>query len=362
MKKLKWLVPATLFLFQSCGQQEQDYVPGGGSLLSTMQVKLPVEINMANRYQINKDGSYITFETTIGGFPAIRGSLKAYQATMFYDPEDVMSSSVTLRIGSEGFTSSHDKRDAELQGENFLNTVRFPAIWFQGSEVTPTENGFDLSGTLNIKDIIRPVTVHVEKPAVMRKAMNNMDLMMVKGSFTLNRKDFGLGIEGDWASDPMFGEEIKIDFNFMGTSYTIDFLKANFVRKIDERDHAVGLIYNEVKTNGLESGLKLVETLSKSDRYKSDNWLTNLADIGWMLLVDDLGKESIRFFQLALDQNPSHLTSLLRMGDAYMVAGDYENALAHYKKEWSLAARAKFTHLPHMLQTITGGFELKNMR
>ena len=28
-------------------------------------------INMGNRYQINKDGSYIHFTTTMGGFPAI---------------------------------------------------------------------------------------------------------------------------------------------------------------------------------------------------------------------------------------------------------------------------------------------------
>lgn len=320
------------------------------------------KIDMGNRYQINKDGSYIAFKTTLAGFPVIRGAVKAYQATMFYDPEDVMRTSATIRIGSEGFTTSHDKRDAELQGEHFLNTAKFPAIWFQGNEVEPTENGFDLSGTINIKNIQKPVTIHVEKPTIMRKAMNNMDLMIAKGRFQLNRKDFDLGTTGSWASNPMLGEEIEIEFSLMGFSYTIDYLKANYVREVDGRDHAVGLIYQDVKANGLQSGIKLLETLYKDKKYKSDNWLNNLANIGWILMVDGFGKESLAFFNMALEKNPTHLSSLLRLGDAYVIAGQYEDALKHYQKERALPARGKFTHIPHMIKTLSGNFELKDMQ
>lgn len=319
-------------------------------------------VKMGNRYQINKDGSYITFKTTLAGFPVIRGSLKAYQANMFYDPEDIMSSSATIRIGSEGFTTSHDKRDAELQGEKFLNTAKFPAIWFQGFEVKLTEDGFDLSGTLNIKNINKPVTVHIEKPTIMRKAINNNDLMMVKGNLKFNRKDFDLGISGDWAANPMFGEEIAIEFNFMGFSYTIDYLKASYVKQIEGVDHAVGMVYNEVKVNGVESGLKLVETLQTDKKYKSDNWPGNLANIGWILMVDGYGKESLPFYQMALKENPDHLVSLLRLGDAYTIAGQFEDALAHYQKERALPARARFTHIPHMIKLLSGKFELADMR
>lgn len=320
------------------------------------------KIDMGDRFQINKDGSYITFKTTLAGFPVIRGSLKAYQATMFYDPEDIMNTSATIRIGSEGFTTSHDKRDVELQGENFLNTAKFPAIWFQGSQVTLTEGGFDLSGTLNIKNINKPVIVHIEKPTIMRKAMSNLDLMIVKGSLKINRKDFDLGTAGPWASNPMFGEEIEIEFSFMSTSYTIDYLKASYMRKVDGHDHAVGLVYTDVKANGVQSGLKLVERLHKDKNYKSDDWLANLANIGWILMTDGLGQESLPFYDMALKQNANHLSSLLRLGDAYTIAGQYKNALSHYNKEWSLPARAKFTHLPHMIKLLSGQFDLKNMQ
>lgn len=335
-------------------------------MLAITLISFPVlaqkNINMGNRFQINKDGSYIAFKTTMAGFPVIRGSAKAYQATMFYDPEDIMNTSATIRIDSDGLSTAHDKRDEALQGENFLNATKYPAIWFQGSEVKLTEKGFDLSGTMNIKDIVKPVTIHIEKPTIMRGAMNNMDLMMVKGNLMLNRKDFDLGTTGSWATNPMFGEEIEIEFTFMAFSYTIEYLKANYTGQTEGRDHPVGLVYNEVKTNGLESGLKLVETLAKDKQYKSDNWLSHLANIGWILMVDGFGKESLSFYHMALKANPEHLVSLLRLGDAYVIAGQYEDALSHFQKERALPARAKFTHIPHMIKLLNGEFDLKNMK
>jgi len=319
-------------------------------------------IDMNNRYQINKDGSYINFTTTMANFPVIKGSVKAYQATMFYDPEDVLSTSATIRIGTEGFTTAHDKRDEELHGENFLNTAKFPAIWFQGAAVKVTAKGFDLAGTLNIRNINKPATIHVEKPTVMRKAMNNQDLMIVKGSLTFNRKDFDLGTTGPWGSNLMLGEEIVIEFSFLGTSYTIDFLKANFVRQVEGHDHAVGLVYKEVKTNGVKSGIKLLKTLKKDGNYKSNNWQSNLANIGWILMVDGMGEESLPFYEMALKKNPDHLTSLLRLGDAYIIAGQHDKALAHFQQERALTARARFTHIPHMIKLTSGKFELTNMK
>ncbi len=353
------LITATLLL--GCGPAEE-YVPGGGSALASLQVKGPITINMGNRYQINKDNSFIKFKVGNTGQAAIEGSISAYQATMFYDANDIMSTSITLRIGSDGMTTSDSKSSSELQRENFLNTKLFPAIWFQGSEVSPTDDGFDVSGFLNIKDITRPISVHVKLPTVMTDAQSKLDVMTAQGSLTISRKEFGLGTKGEWAALPTFSDDIEIEFSLTGVSYTIGNLEAMFGTNAEEKNQAIGLVYNEVKKNGVESGLKLVESLSSEGKYKSNNWQTNLANIGWMLLVDDMGKESLPFFDRALKTNPEHLTSLLRLGDAYMVAGQYEDALAHYKKEWNLPKRARFTHLPHMIKVLGGAFELTNMR
>ncbi|MEM7298723.1 MAG: YceI family protein, partial [Bacteroidota bacterium] len=320
------------------------------------------EIDLSNQYQINKDFSYLNFSTSIAGFPVIRGAVKSYQATMYYDPENVTNSSATIRITSESFSTAHDQRDEALQGEYFLESEKFPAIWFQGSDVTVTETGLNISGNINIKEIVKPATVQIEKPTIMKKAMNNLDLMVVKGTLNLNRKDFELGTAGPFAANPMFGEEITIEFTFIGFSYTIDYLKASYVGTIEGRENPVGLVYNEVKENGVKKGLKLMEFLSKQKEYKQDNWLSHLANIGWILMVDGYGKESLPFYEKALSYNPKHLVSLLRLGDAYTIAGEYDKALEHFQNERSLPERARFTHIPQMIMALGGEFELKDMK
>ena len=320
------------------------------------------EIDLSNQFQINKDISYLNFSCTIAGHPVIRGSAKSYQATVYYDPENVENSSATIRIATDGFSTAHDKRDEFLTGEAFLATDDFPAIWFQGSEVTLTDDGFDLSGNIIIKEIVKPATVRIEKPTIMRRAMNNLDLMIVKGSMTLSRKDFELGTTGPFASNPMFGDEIQVDFTFSCFSYTIDYLTANYVGEFDGRENPVGLVYQEVKENGVKKGMKLMESLTKQKEYKQDNWLTHLANIGWILMVDGLGKESLPFYEKALEYQSDHMVSNLRLGDAYTIAGEYEKALAHFKKERMLPERARFTHIPHMIMALGGDFQLKDMK
>ncbi len=338
------------------------FLAGALIAFGAVPVLAQLEIDMGDRFQINKDGSYINFKTTLGGFPVIRGALKAYQGTIFYDPEKPENTAATIRFGADGFLTAHDKRDAQLQGEDFLDAANFPGLWFQGFETEITPGGLTLKGNLYIKNIVKPQTIQLEKPTVMRKAMNNLDLMIVKGKLALNRKDFELGTTGQWSSDPMFGEEVEIEFSFMCYSYTIDYLKAAYVKQVEGRQHAVGLIYEKVKEGGPEAGLKLVEKLSKDKEYKGDNWPTNLANIGWILMVDGYGKESLPFYQLALEKNSKHLPSLLRLGDAYTIAGDYDRALAHFEEEWSIPERARFTHIPHMIRAFSGSFELKNMK
>ncbi|MEM7186138.1 MAG: YceI family protein [Bacteroidota bacterium] len=318
-------------------------------------------IDMGDRFQINKDGSYVTFETSYHGFPIIRGSIKAYQATIFYDPDQVDKTSATIRFGAESVSTAHDKRDAELQGSAFLDSGNFPGMWFQGTEVRPTDTGFDLVGTLQIKNIAKPVTVHVEKPTVIRKAMEGRDMMMMKGSLTVDRKAFNLGAGSNY--EQLLGNEITIEFHFLCANYTIGYLQATYGQEIAPgKLHPVGLLYKEIKQNGLPAGKKKMESLVKDDFYSKGNWPSILANLGWILMTDGLADEGLEFYEMALAKKPGHLPSLLRMGDAYVIGGYYDKALGHYQKEYALKERARFTHLPHMIKLLSGTFHLTDMK
>jgi len=319
------------------------------------------KIDMGDRFQINKDGSYVTFETNYYGFPIIRGSIKAYQATIFYNPGEVERTSATIRFGSSSISTAHDKRDKELASTSFLDSDNFPGIWFQGMKTTLTSGGFDITGTLSIKDINKQVTVHIEKPTIVRKGMGGRDLMMMKGELVVNRKDFKLGMGS--SHEQMLGDEITIQFHFLCSNYTLDYLKSTYITEIaPNKEHPVGILYKDIKQNGLKSGKMKMETLVKDEFYSQGNWPSILSDLAWILMVDNMADEALEFYDMALQMKPGHLPSLLRMGDAYVIGGHHDKALKHYKAEYDLQERARFTHLPHLIRMLSGSFNLTGMK
>ncbi len=320
-------------------------------------------IDMGDRFQIFKDASYVTFETSFAGFPVIRGAISAYQANIFFDPDHVDRTSATIRFGAASLSTAHPKRDEELHGKAFLDAANFPGIWFQSTKATPTSSGLDLVGKLNIKDVTREVILHIDRPNVMRKAMGGRDMLMAKGKLYFKRSDFGLGKGSGYQSIQMLGDEITIEFSLVGMNYTLDYLQALFLGKTDSgQDNPVGVIYQETKAKGFEDGMKKLMSLASSADYRQTNWSGVVANLGWILMVDGHGKEAVKFFEFGLQKNPNHTTSLLRLGDAYVIAGDFDKALAHYRKEYSLPARVRFTHLPEMIKQLSGEFELKHMK
>ncbi|MEM7086721.1 MAG: YceI family protein [Bacteroidota bacterium] len=319
------------------------------------------KIDMGDRFQINKDGSYVTFEASYSGFPIIRGSIKAYQATIFYDPNEIEKTSATIRFGAASISTAHDKRDKELAGASFLDSDNFPGIWFQGMETTLTSGGFDIVGTLNIKDVNKQAIVHVEKPTVIRKGMGGRDLMMMKGELVINRKDFKLGLGSTY--EQMLGDEIAIEFHFLCSNYTLDYLEATYIKEIAPgKQHPVGILYKDIKQNGLKSGKKKMEALVKDEFYSQGNWPSILSNLAWILMVDNRADEALEFYDMALKMKPGHLPSLLRMGDAYVIGGHHDKALDHYKAEYELEARARFTHIPHMIHMLGGSFNMNGMK
>ena len=322
----------------------------------------PSKIDMGDRFQINKDASYVNFETTFAGFPVVRGAFSGYQAQMFYDPDHIDMTSTTIRLDASTMSTAHPKRDAELLGAAFMDVQQFPAIWFTSTKVTETPSGLDLTGNLNIKNINKEVVLKITKPTVMRKAMGGRDIMMAKGEFTFKRSDFDLGKGSDYPMLQLLGDEVKVTFAIVGANYTLDYLKQLYVKENNGIAHPVGAVYTEVKANGLKSGMKKMQAMAKDKNYSGVNWQSALANLGWILMVDGYGKEAVEFFELALKNNPSHMVSLLRLGDAYVIAGEYDKALAHYRKERSLPERARFTHIPEMIKQLSGNFTLNDMK
>jgi polyisoprenoid-binding protein YceI len=118
-----------------------------------------------------------------GGFGAFSG------AVTVADPID--ASSVEVTIDAASFSSGDENRDAHVRGEDFLDVERFPNLTFKGSGPRQNGSGWVLPGELTIRDVTRPVELHVEALGVLADPWGN-EKAAFSATTEIDREEFGV--------------------------------------------------------------------------------------------------------------------------------------------------------------------------
>ena len=319
------------------------------------------KVDMLTRYQITREGSYVGFKANYIFFPIIRGSIGNYQATIFYDPAKIENTSATIRFVTNTFSTNNETRDETLHSESFLDVEKYPEIWFQSTSASASKDGIKLTGNLIIKDISKEATIEIKKPFQAPKQPGAMNQMVAEGKLVFNRMDYeiGKGEGGPWNSigphgKSMLSNEMEIDFVFFCTGYNPGHLTARFAQKNkDGSENAVGSVYNDIVQNGLSSGKKLIGKMDKADKGPMF-----FADLGWILMLNGRAKDAIQAYELGLKVDSNHTANKLRLGDAYVLAGQFDKAIKQYEKE--MPNYPKQTHMPEMLKLLRGDLMTKS--
>jgi polyisoprenoid-binding protein YceI len=95
----------------------------------------------------------------------------------------------TIQSGS--IDTRSEQRDAHLRSPDFFDVERFPVLHFRSTSVERVSDGFTVVGDLTIRDVTRPVTLHVTEEGAGVDPWGNE-----KAGYTattkFNRSDFGL--------------------------------------------------------------------------------------------------------------------------------------------------------------------------
>lgn len=170
----------------------------------------PVE---AQAWSVDKAHSSINFSVR-HFFTPTTGKFNDFDAKVHFSPDNLAESMVEVTIPIAEINTDNEKRDGHLQTADFFNAEEFPTMTFKSTEFIDKGDGlYHIKGDLTIKD----VTKSVEIPA---KLLGVMDHPMREGvkvaGFQINtsimRNDYGVGT-GDYVSDAVIGNEVKIDIN-----------------------------------------------------------------------------------------------------------------------------------------------------
>jgi len=169
-------------------------------------------------WEIDRSHSAINF-TVRHFFTPVDGTFGDYDATVFFNPEDLDGSSIDITIPVNSVNTRNDRRDGHLQSEDFFNAEEWPSISFTSHSIESRgDNQYVAIGEMTIRDVTRDFELPFTLQGVMDHPMrDNTRVAGITASAELLRTDFGVGV-GDWAATAVVGDKVNIQLNLELTS------------------------------------------------------------------------------------------------------------------------------------------------
>jgi polyisoprenoid-binding protein YceI len=139
-----------------------------------------------------------------------RGTFNEWAGTITADPADWSTGKVEVTIQAASIDTRHERRDADLRSDNFLDVETFPTITFRSTGVDVTGTTIAITGDLTIRDVTRPVVLHGEFLGATGKGTPR-ERIGFEAATTINRLDYGVkwnrALEGGGV---LLGDDLEI--------------------------------------------------------------------------------------------------------------------------------------------------------
>lgn len=126
------------------------------------------------------------------------GSLSGLKGSIKFNPSEVAGSVFNVSVDVNTINTGIEGRDKHLKKDEYFDAEKFSTISFESTNISGNQNGYTVSGKLTIKG----VTKNVSFPF---KAISENNSLTLTGSFTINRKDFGVG-----GSSAVLGSDVNV--------------------------------------------------------------------------------------------------------------------------------------------------------
>jgi polyisoprenoid-binding protein YceI len=142
---------------------------------------------LSAQYKPVDQGSEVKFAISNFGI-SVNGSFTGLRGNIDFDPQKASAGRFDITIDAGTVNTDNSLRDSHLKNEGYFDVKTYPRIRLVSTRLAPGEKtgGFLFVGQLTIKDKTKDISF----PFAVVAANGGM---VFKGSFTINRKDFGVG-------------------------------------------------------------------------------------------------------------------------------------------------------------------------
>lgn len=124
------------------------------------------------------------------------GNFKLLSGTVDYDSGDVTKTKFNLSIPVSSLNTGNGSRDKKAQTEEWFDAKKYPNISFVSTKVEKNGSALSITGNLTMKGVTKKYTISATVAESGKK-------ITFKGSFKVNRIEFGVGKKSDVVPDYM---------------------------------------------------------------------------------------------------------------------------------------------------------------
>ena len=157
-------------------------------------------------YGVDSSHTFPRFSYSHFGYSTQLSSFKNTSGKVVFDAE-AKTGSVDITIDMKSVNTGFDDFNGHLQGEDFLDTAKFPTATFKSTKVVfEGDKPKSIDGVLTIKGVSKPVTLTVTSFQAMPHPMMKKPALGANAFTTIKRSEFGAGKYA-----PYVGDEVRID-------------------------------------------------------------------------------------------------------------------------------------------------------
>jgi len=157
-------------------------------------------------YGVDSSHTFPRFSYSHFGYSNQLSSFKNTSGTVVFDAE-AKTGSVDIRIDMKSVNTGFEVFDGHIQGEDFLDTAKFPTATFKSTKVVfEGDKPKSIEGNLTIKGVTKPVTLTVTSFQAMPHPMMKKPALGANAFTTIKRSEFNAGKYA-----PYVGGDVRID-------------------------------------------------------------------------------------------------------------------------------------------------------
>ena len=157
-------------------------------------------------YVVDSSHTFPRFSYSHFGYSTQLSSFKQTSGKVVFDAQ-AKTGSVDIAIDMKSVNTGFDDCNGHIQGEEFLDTAKFPTATFKSTRVVfEGEAPKLIEGQLTIKGVTKPVTLNVTSFQAMPHPMLKKPALGANAFTTIKRSEFNAGKYA-----PYVGDEVRID-------------------------------------------------------------------------------------------------------------------------------------------------------